>query len=365
MGYFFERVGRAFSFIGSAVAMAFRDKDLFIPSLLSLVANGAYVAIIILLLGATNTLWLIGFEESDVEALKTTGRVLTEGPAAVVEDQTAAIQAKIEEDNRTYREAIERGEDPGEVIKKRAAATAAENKTRTAEREAAREKAHSRRYVQWAFGVVTLFGAILITYVFSAMTVSLVYDHLCGKDARIGEAFSVVMARLPGIVLLAIISTIVSVLAQAARGKKGGKNVVGAIIGGLIEQLWTVASFLILPAMVIHKLSLWQGLKRAKEIAVGNLLIVAVGEIAVGLVGSLIAFFGVAGGVLVGFFTYRVIPHPFYIPVGVGGLIAVLAIAFAIYVRMAYYTCLYVNAVESAQTKHRVPAKGPLAAALS
>ena len=57
-------------------------------------------------------------------------------------------------------------------------------------------------------------------------------------------------------------------------------------------------------------------------------------------------------------------PAPIYFPIGVGGMIAVLAMAFAGYVRVAYYTCLYVNAVESARIGRRAPLPGPLAAAL-
>ncbi|MHC4713583.1 MAG: hypothetical protein ACYTAN_09995 [Planctomycetota bacterium] len=369
MGYFFERVGKAFSFIWAAIRMAFKDKDLFLPSIFSLVANIAYITLIIVVLAATNTLWLIGLEQSDVEEIKEAGRILTDGPVAVAEERDAAIEARIEEGDAAYKAAMERGEDPAQYIQDRAAAidreVAAEMAAEREARREAEEKSKRRAYVRGAFGAVTLFGAFIITYIFSGMTVSLVYDHLSGKDARIGEAFAVVMKRLPGIVLLAVISTIVSILAQAARGKEGKRNVVGAIVGGLIQSLWTIASFLILPAIVIHNLSLWQGLKRAKEIAAGNLLIVAVGEIAVGLVANLIAFLGIMAGVIVGVFTFRIIPQPFYIPLGAGGVVALIAIAFTMYVKQAYYTCLYVNAVESAKLGQRAAARGPLADALA
>ena len=136
-------------------------------------------------------------------------------------------------------------------------------------------------------------------------------------------------------------------------------------MAGIIERLWTVASFLILPGMMIHNLSLWQGLKRAKDIAAKNLLVVAVGEIAVGMVANIIGFLGVVGGVGVGVAVYRVIPKPLFVPVGLGGIIALLAIAFTIYVKAAYYTCLYVNAIETADAGHRAELRGPLADVLA
>lgn len=343
MGYFFERVWRAFSFIWAAVKMAFRDKDLFIPSLLSLVANVGYAVVIVVVLGATGTLWLAGLEKSDIEELREAAALVSEGPGALAE--------------AGREEALAGGEAPEGALPEDAIAATRE--------ERPEEETRTRRYLQAAFGVVVLFGAMLITYFFSAMTVSLVYDHLSGKDARVGEAFSVVMARLPGIVLLAVVSTAVSVVARLARGKRGSENLVGGILGGIIERLWTVASFLILPGMVIHKLSLIQALKRAKEIAVGNLLVVAVGEIAVTMVANFIIFIGVVGGFVSGVFVYRFVPDPFLVPLGAGGVVVVLAIAFTTYVKMAYYTCLYLNATESAQAGRRVAAKGPLAEALA
>ena len=48
--YFFERVGRAFSFIGAAISMAFKDKDLLLPSILSLFAVLGYVLVVAMLL---------------------------------------------------------------------------------------------------------------------------------------------------------------------------------------------------------------------------------------------------------------------------------------------------------------------------
>jgi hypothetical protein len=351
MGYFFERIGRAFSFIWAAITMAFRDKDLILPSMLSIVANGLYAAAIIITLSATGSLWLIGWDSGDVEGLKSAGRVLRDGPQAAIDDV-------IEEEKAATAEAEARGL----TMEEYAAERAAERQAAIDAEKTASEESKSRIYARAAFGAATIFGAFVITYIFSAMTVSLVYDHLSGKDARIGEAFAVAMARIPQLVMLAIASTVVALISQAARGDDD--EGVGAIIASLIEQLWTIASFLILPAMVIDRMSLWGGLKRARKIAAKNLLIVAVGEVAVGLVGNIIIFFGGVGGFFVGFFTYRVIPQPFYVPVGAGALVIFIAVAFVSYVKQAYYTCLYLNAAESAEAGRRVAVKGPLAAAL-
>ena len=254
MVYFFERVARAFSFIWEAVKMAFRDKDLLIPSALSILANFAYVALIIVILNAANSLWLIGWGSQDIEDLKAAGRLLRDGPGATIGE---SLEERIAEEKRLQEEAVARGEDPEEFIRRRRAELERERAEAAAAKKAEEEKAKSRRYWQAIFNGGALFGAILITYIFSGMTVSLVYDHLSGKDARIGEAARVVMNRLAGLVLLAVVSTIVSIIASMARGRRGEKNPIGAVVGGIIESVWTVASFLILPGMIIHRLLFW------------------------------------------------------------------------------------------------------------
>ena len=70
MGYFFERVGRALSFVWAATAMAFRDKDLFIPSILSFFANAAYIIVLVAVLYSTNSLWLVGVSKSEIDDVK-------------------------------------------------------------------------------------------------------------------------------------------------------------------------------------------------------------------------------------------------------------------------------------------------------
>lgn len=324
MGHFFESIGRAFSFIWAAIRMAFRDKDLILPSLLLIVTSLAYVGVVFVLLNATDTLWLAGIDKEETAV-----------------EETAVTETA----------------EPGML--------SAETQPRSVTTAEEDQEGRGRQIAQAIFYVTTTFIGFLIFYVFAGMTVSLVYDHICGKDARIGEAFSLAAKRLPQLALLAVVATVINVLARAFRGKRGRENVIGSIVAGIIERLWTVASFLILPGMMIHNLSLWQGLKRAKDIAAKNLLVVAVGEIAVGMVANLIGFLGVAGGVGVGVVVYRVIPKPLFVPVGLGGIIALLAIAFTIYVKAAYYTCLYVNAIETADAGRRAKLRGPLADVLA
>ena len=82
----------------------------------------------------------------------------------------------------------------------------------------------TRAMVQFLFGGLCIFGALLITYFFMAMTISLVHAHLKGEDAQIAKAFAVVMKRAGSITLLALMSTGVQLLASLARDKEGRES---------------------------------------------------------------------------------------------------------------------------------------------
>ena len=355
MGYFFERVSRAFTFIWASIKMAFRDKDLIVPSLVAIFANLAYVGAILGVLYATNSLWLVGVEKSDVDAIRNARQAASRTPQEALDEKVESMREEALAEEQAQKDAVARGENPEAVT---AAPQAEPRDASDVERRGNESK--TRKYVQYAFDAAAVFGALFINYFFTAMTISLVHAHLMGKDARVGEALGVVTRRIGGIFLLAVVATLVEIAASLARDKKGRETFVSAAI----KRLWTVASFLILPAIVIENFSLWRALKRAREIAAKNLLVVAVGEVAVGLVGNFIGFLGIVSGVVVGYFTWTVLPTPIFVPISAGGVVIIFTIAFVSFVKVAYYTCLYVNAVETARVGRRVIPVGPLAAAL-
>ncbi len=82
---------------------------------------------------------------------------------------------------------------------------------------------------------------------------------------------------------LAAASTLVSLVAGRMRrgGRRGAVGMLGGALSGLLEAVWTEASFLILPAMMIEDATLAAGIKRATQIAKGNLLLIGVSTVGV------------------------------------------------------------------------------------
>ena len=232
-------------------------------------------------------------------------------------------------------------------------------------------------------GAILIFVHYVVSYIFSGMTVYLIYGYLSEGDGRMDKAWAKVQREFWNLISLAAVSTLVSVLtSQMRRGqnRRGGAGLVGGALGGLIDAVWTQASYLILPAMMIEDANLSTGVKRATQIAKGNLLLIGVSTVGVRWITGLISFvLGVVGlviGLVVGIGLISLFNSStvaIVIGIGLGALIffafAMVAGVISSYTMTAYNTCLFLWArdVEKAQAQGssiQVAAPAPLAAAL-
>ena len=154
------------------------------------------------------------------------------------------------------------------------------------------------RYLLYIEGAVLVFVQFVVTYMFSAMTIYLIYGYLSEGDGRMDKAWAVVRRDFLDILSLAAASTLVNLVQNAIRGKRGG-GIRGAI-ASLINTVWTEATYLVLPAMVIEDIGLKDGLKRATQIVRNNLLLVGVSTVGVGFATGLIGFLLGGTGVVLG-----------------------------------------------------------------
>jgi hypothetical protein len=233
--------------------------------------------------------------------------------------------------------------------------------------------------VLFVLGAVMIFAQYTVGYIFSAMTVYLVYGYLAEGDGVMSKAWAVVKRDFFDLISLAAASTAVNLLKNAikGKGKSGGRN----FLAGLIDTVWTEAAFLILPAMVIEDINLKNGLKRAGQIIKSNLLLVGISTVGVkavnGLIGFLLGATGIALGLGVGLGIVSLTGPEQIVGlvggIGLGVLIAgvfiMVATVVTSYTATAYHTCLYLWArdVEKAQQSGQtaqVAAPAPLAAVL-
>ncbi|MEW5941553.1 MAG: hypothetical protein AB1750_17955, partial [Chloroflexota bacterium] len=118
--------------------------------------------------------------------------------------------------------------------------------------------------VLFALGALLVFSEFIVSYVFSAMTVYLIYGYLSEGDGRMDKAWAIVRRDFFDILTLAAASTVVNLIKGAAnRNRNRGVGAAVARAGaGLLDTLWTEAALLVLPAMVIDDLNLKKGLER-------------------------------------------------------------------------------------------------------
>jgi hypothetical protein len=235
-------------------------------------------------------------------------------------------------------------------------------------------------------GGILVFVNFVVSYVFSGMTVYLIYEYLTKGDGRMSNAWTIVRRDFMDLVTLAAVSTAVNMLKNAARRNRGRGGLGGIVSGvvsaaaGLLEVLWTEASYLILPAMVIEDMNLKAAAGRVAQIVKDNLLLVGISTVGVravtGLIGFVLGFAGLVIGFGIGFGIISILGSTtvgLILGVGLGLMIflfsTMVASVIASYTTTAYHTCLYLWArnVEVAQTAGepvRVAAPAPLAAVL-
>jgi hypothetical protein len=226
------------------------------------------------------------------------------------------------------------------------------------------------RIVLGVFGVVLVFVQYAVTYVFSAMTVKLIYDYLTDGDGRMDRAWEIVKRDWLDILSLAAASTLVNLVKNAIRGNRRNRNFIGEAVANIIDTVWTEATFLVLPIMVVEDENLKDGLKRATYIVKNNLLLIGISTIGVGMVTGLIGFVLVIIGLVLGFgiavplISVAAGSTPMIVIAIILGILAasiffMAANVIGSYTATAYHTCLYLWARNTEKAGQGVPVSIP------
>jgi len=284
-GGFFDSLSRGWVFLRESVLMAFRDKDLMLPSFFSILANLVLLGALALILHLTGNLRpLLSEGEQEI------------GPAG------------------------------------------------------------------WVILIGMAFIGYVVTYFFTGMTVHLVDVHLKGKDAQLGSAFRDSLKNLGAILMLSVVTLVVSLLTSALRGRS--RYGLRAAAANTADRAWTVASYLLLPIIILEDISFIDATSRGTRLHGRNLIQIVVGELGLMLTTRVVSFIIalIAIGIGVGF--YLLSPTLLIVGIAIAALLLIAAMAFMAYVRTAFYTCLYLWAVAMETAGERVPAPAPLQPAI-
>ena len=239
--------------------------------------------------------------------------------------------------------------------------------------------------VTFVLGALMVFANFVVTYIFSGMTAYLIFGYLSEGDGRMDKAWAIVKRDFFDILTLAAASTAVNMIKSLARrrSERGGGNILASLArsaAGFLEVLWTEASFLILPAMIIDDLNLKDGVTRVWEITKANLQLIGISTVGVrwvtGLIGFVLGLIGAVIGFSVGYGIISLLGAEILglvLGIGLGVMIfftfTLVASVISSYTGTAYHTCLYIWArdAEKAQVNGQsiqVAAPAPLAAVL-
>ena len=213
----------------------------------------------------------------------------------------------------------------------------------------------------WIVGAAVAVIAYVITYFYTAMTVNLVDTHLKGRDAKLGEAFQDALKNLLALVSLAVLSTVVSLISSAVRGRD--RSIGRRLASEAIDRTWLVATYLILPIIIIEDAPLKEAISRAWNLHRSRLADVIVAEIGVVLVNRILGTLAILAALGLGAVLYMTSPALLPVAIMVAAAIISFAMIFTSYVRTAYYTCLYLWAAASEAAQQPVAAPKPLAVA--
>ncbi len=216
----------------------------------------------------------------------------------------------------------------------------------------------------WAVvgGFIT-FGSFLIFYFFCGVTVNMIDVHLKGGTPSFRDGVADAKKNFLAIIWLAMISALIETFARAARNED---SIVGRILAGIVEAIWTTLAFLLLPCIIIEDAGFKQAMGRVRDLHKGHLMLIGVGDVGVRAITFIIGliWFALIFAIVFASFSAFSTTTALVIAFVVGGGMFAAYVAFSTFLRMAYYTCLYLYAVEVEKQGVTAPAPLPLAIAL-
>ncbi len=216
----------------------------------------------------------------------------------------------------------------------------------------------------YAILVPMMLVGYVVSYFLTSMTVNMVDAYLRGEDAQLGVAWHDAVQNIGAILWLSVVATAVNLITSSMRSKRG--RGLGDLAADGIDKTWQVASLLLLPIIIIEDSSFGDASRRAMALHRGNVVQLVIGEIGLTvlqrIVGLVLVIVGIAPPVIA--YALGGIGMVFYLSVSWAALVIVVTQALLMYVRAAFYTCVYLWAAAAEGTRGRVPAPAPLAKAL-
>ena len=141
--------------------------------------------------------------------------------------------------------------------------------------------------------IVAALGLSVISVFFNGALVAGAHERLTGGDPTVGSAIRKAFSRIPGLVPWAIMTATVGLILRSLRERAG---FLGRMVVSAVGMAWEIATFLVVPAIIIDDKGAWDGVKTS-----GSLLKATWGENLAARVGfGLLGFVAILPAILVG-----------------------------------------------------------------
>lgn len=216
----------------------------------------------------------------------------------------------------------------------------------------------------WAMAVPFSLLAYVAMIACMGMVVHMVDVYLRGRRATLRQAFADVVRNFPALFYLAVVNTVVDLLTSLAREKR--RSAATEALTEAVETAQRVSNHLLVPVIMLEDKPLKDATKRAYALFRRRALDVVIAEAGLLLANKVIGW--VVMVPLLAALAWAAVVAKALLPATIAVAVGVLVVQEAItgFVRVAYYTCLYLwaAAMETKATE-LVPAPEPLARALS
>lgn len=190
-------------------------------------------------------------------------------------------------------------------------------------------------------------------YFCNGMTCSMIYDQVTGGHATVSQALRRTAQSAPGIFVFAAVSGLLDLLTTAAQQAPSQYR---RVLAEIIYRVWTTAVYVVMPAMVVERLSFGESFARSKTLMREDPTQVGLGVIALSVVNW-------ALGIGTAYVAYRGAPVVATVHPLLGGIFFYTFFnmywALAGFVKITYFTCFYLWARSCEQERSADPALAP------
>jgi hypothetical protein len=99
-----------------------------------------------------------------------------------------------------------------------------------------------------------------VTFFFQTALVGAAMIRLDGGDPTVGDGLRIAFSRLPKIIVYAVIAATVGMILRWISERAG---IIGQIIGGVLGFAWSIATFLVVPVLVVENVGPIEAIKRS------------------------------------------------------------------------------------------------------